>query len=1752
MKKSTKLLSVLLAILMIFSSMSVMASAYETYNDGQEKVYDSNDKGAAILLTDEQRASWLCDTVNGLLASANIKMNIAVIGTVDLTSIDALFDTMDNLEGWVSGTAWLVNLGDIESMNLDAFKNNAGMSVNNQGGAVAVINQLLLFLDNNASWLASIIEKGSLDLGLIGSFVDISMVNQILADVPGMIKGLIYDLGLRQISNGIGDDPKFPNDTQKYADLKEKPALDTIVVDLLKGLLTEPRHTKNITDPSQNLICTQPEAYGATAAMIHNEKAVDQAGQPVLDKDGKQVTWYYIYGTQDATTGVWTFTQASKDTTGAESDKQYITHWDEYSVLAPTLDVTLLDGLKTTPLYNLVGKVLPWAYDAFGAPNLDGQLRATIMQFLGAKNVAVTDPATIAQLRTLMNQYKAIGKDSTALGAMSDAYEAAVGAAGNNNFAYFSLSKKDINTMPDDLYYVVEWNGGWEFYKVDFTGVVGEKADLFKMINWEWQAPSWAEIMPAGHNAETTSSLRNITDAMGKILAKAVKSEYLNWVYDASNQDNAHFEDNVMGLIKLVVKTAPVLILGADDAVKAANIDTLTNEQVLVLIGADVMEWLMPALVFPKEPTCLEELIVYGVREFVAEIMPENSWDDTIATAKTDADYLNIALDMGASIAIYYLKNVMALGITTTNGTATSYDNKVDELLKPSKDVATGWNTKLDYVVTAIVTYWVPGLSAAVKAKHPNTFAGTDSLMKLSAIFNDLFPSLLSLISGCTEADADGIDVVSMKKAKDLLAGVLNAKVEPLAKAVYRNETSQANNPIYQIVVDFLKALTDGLGFDASNDYNALTGCLDTALAQANPLDYLISKASIKALLSNLIWVITDTETTKFWVQDALRIVMQATGAMDDTSFKGARVGTDQTAYYGASVTVTPSVTVSADGVPAVFYDGGYRSGNRTVDGKYTAKLVKYVVRNFDGSVMTTVDVNTALTINTVYNATKLTLTPTDTMSIYTLEAHVEVTSPEGIVINNGQPIVVNTSFMMTKAAQGDDTAAQIIDDGDKNIDTAFWNIYIDETEPLNKAADYQMTVYNRETGLFASARTFYIKDYGYNVKQPDGSIRRGSNSDGSGTPKAGTATWTKYINTSTQGQTVESGSDQNMVFYWNWNSSSQKVDKDSSLSHQQWLVDATVDRSAFPDDFTTLLFTSNSSVLKAGTREYSWKFSPPYIVIYNSYGLKNLIDRELASGKQAENYEEASWKAYQDALAAAVAEYYAPRKASTFAADHTNPEGVSEFKTNADAVKAAAANLKTKTTSQSSSDYTPEEKAALAQLKTLLDGQEGKKNLNNQNYYMYRWLRYYNEYAWLSNIYNGAQIPSGIAPNKLAGVPSDNATIDAVIKAAATDKQAALNAMVKEPTAEEIAAAKLQKDNFTANLPKIDIPSMQIDAAQMKTYESRLIAKPANAQYLTSALTLVASAQQQDYTAQSWARFAAAKTVATAAQASKVPSEIHQARYDLLCAYKGLTAANTDVDLTELETVMKTVDGIFANPSLYKVSAAGTAAGYKTLNEAMAAVLAEAGVKVELNGTTYFVGGNDTGAAWLEEAGKRTAVEAQATVDRVVKEIKAALANVECSIQLVPDKELPDNQTDVDALNKIVEGITPGSINTQAELLKLVKADAPAGYTPKLAVKQAAAFGFGTGTTITVTLDNAPNWSLTNTVVIYGDLNGDGAVDLFDAALLERNIAGKTGLSAFAKQASDANADGLVALADFDMIANASVGNGTISQTRP
>ena len=548
------------------------------------------------------------------------------------------------------------------------------------------------------------------------------------------------------------------------------------------------------------------------------------------------------------------------------------------------------------------------------------------------------------------------------------------------------------------------------------------------------------------------------------------------------------------------------------------------------------------------------------------------------------------------------------------------------------------------------------------------------------------------------------------------------------------------------------------------------------------------------------------------------------------------------------------------------------------------------------------------------------------------------------------------------------------------------------------------------------------------------------------------------------------------------------------------------------------------------------------------------MVQKEVNSGKQKEDYTEASWATYINALKAAIAEVYVAKKAETFIADHST-NGVSDFKTCSENLQAAIDGLVPVTESVSTAtDYTEEEKVALANLKDTLDAQRAKENLNNKNYIMYRWLKYYNEYAWLNGVYNNAQIPSGVADSKLTGVPSDNDKIAAAIAAAPANKQGALRAMVVAPTAEESEAAAKARADFIENLPTIDVASIQVDMAQMAQYESRLISRTPSTDYLVKAYNMVKDiADPAAYTAESWAKFNTARTKAydVSADPTSTPAEIHEARYNLLVAYKGLIPADTDVDLTALRDVMAYVDTICANPTLFRPTAASD---YKNLDEALAAVFAEAGVKVTVGKDTYYIGGGDTGAAWLDEAGMRTALEGQETVDRIVKEIKAELANIESTVKVVPNDKVADNTTYVDYANLIVDGIKPGTINKEDELLALVKTTVPAGsgYTANLAVTPSAANGFGTGTKVVLTVNGIDGFEINHTVMVYGDVNGDGAIDAFDAALINMNISKASALTGDFATAGDTTADGAINASDYAAVVNYAIGAGSIEQTRP
>ena len=80
------------------------------------------------------------------------------------------------------------------------------------------------------------------------------------------------------------------------------------------------------------------------------------------------------------------------------------------------------------------------------------------------------------------------------------------------------------------------------------------------------------------------------------------------------------------------------------------------------------------------------------------------------------------------------------------------------------------------------------------------------------------------------------------------------------------------------------------------------------------------------------------------------------------------------------------------------------------------------------------------------------------------------------------------------------------------------------------------------------------------------------------------------------------------------------------------------------------------------------------------------------------------------------------------------------------------------------------------------------------------------------------------------------------------------------------------------------------------------------------------------------------------------------------------------------------------------------------------------------------------------------------------------------------------------------------------------------------------------------VTIKNG-NVTSTFTVIIRGDTNGDGKINITDYAIVKRSIQGKTSLNSATKISSDVNKDGKVNITDYAIIKRSIQGQTTINQ---
>ena len=269
MKKMKRLLAIILASLLILSSATAGASAYQAYKDDALTKYDFTD---TAVLTTEQYASALLDYADKALAKANIKMDLSILGSLDATSIDNALSSVYDLINGNKIILWMA--GDLNSVKVDAIKSPRRSNTTD----VAVIKALLQFLADNKGIVKKAVvggvgsskRDGGISLGVANSFVKVDLNVEVM--LREMIWGLAYPNTEYNSSNNI-DSMLQVIIQNALAGVKEIPESVRNLVDL--------NSTKSTYDFIEDLLQT---AYNDIAVPMLNDQTMKWLGQEI-DKD---------------------------------------------------------------------------------------------------------------------------------------------------------------------------------------------------------------------------------------------------------------------------------------------------------------------------------------------------------------------------------------------------------------------------------------------------------------------------------------------------------------------------------------------------------------------------------------------------------------------------------------------------------------------------------------------------------------------------------------------------------------------------------------------------------------------------------------------------------------------------------------------------------------------------------------------------------------------------------------------------------------------------------------------------------------------------------------------------------------------------------------------------------------------------------------------------------------------------------------------------------------------------------------------------------------------------------------------------------------------------------------------------------------------------------------------------------------------------------------------------------------------------
>ena len=1705
---------------MIFSTMSVMAFAAKTKyqtSDNLTALDAYSPDGAVTRLSTEERMSVVFDFLDVTLAAANINMG-DVINTaglrlvIDLRSVNALCGTIDSAQALLNnGLVKLVKglLGIVKDANLKNWKSGMTREKNAQ---LDIVNGIATLLNDNAGLVKKVINDGKLDVGIIGNFVDISGVNKYLSDLPGMLKGLVYPMFAR-----VDDDMTLIN---TYSTTTANP--DTLVKKVLINAMSKPQsYTSYKEDASGNCISNHIALPTSAKAGLRDYyvKDSDSKGAYIevfeYDTDKKmyvaQEEKYYKTEETDMEgkgTGVYVYANAA-----GENVKYYVK--DSYFLpsLATSGKVSEIFNLDSNTFVSALYQIAPYVFKDLAPVVLNGSVKMLLAQWFGAEKTELfggkASEAT-AVLAKLPSDVKAFYSK----------------AAGTYNWEWSDFT---IGSDGNGYYRLVSKDGLTETWlKFDMS-----TANSFaKLINWNYTISGdfVDEFMPtAANNGSVTASAAGYTTvlaALNDFVGKAIDTMLSDTAKAAINWtkgDNTKLIPNLRKALQYVAAYNPEYLFGTGyETVYAGYYDTVvdksaSNQDVVTALGAIGVKALMPQIILPSAAELkgqnVTALLACVIRELATQFVPTYNYDaliyadynsKTLVKGKDSGYWLDVIFTMGTDIGMKYLSKLADLGSDKAGGYQfeASKTYKLADFEKNTR----AWEKTIDWIIDWALTSdneWCWKFQKLINTGDLDLDLATaqDPWVKLDKIIRDVLP-VEKIIN---ETAADGKTFLETVLREDIIDRLLNLDVSKLLGTnsvtgilnIPANSTlrTEAMYPaVFRIVRELLNKVLGKV-------------CGNTALIadSYNSIDAILQKSSIADLAEKLISGIAYAVKTGGLLDVALPFV---------NFFLGWTTNAQSYAE--------PKLTIDKGTLNYVQLTNGQMNTTLKVTNASAGMLLKHG-DTYDHPYMLTLKSVTVNGTEMLTAADKKPLSPYESKDV-TLNAAVhtdslvKVTAVYSFTFKDGTAYDGDITSTTFEYATNDtaDTVGSPWDSGEKKA------TYLAVDYVKMKGATTTDCLVTNPSALASAISNIAVT--WTNTRDTDCKFTKGSISGFDA----------NYFESSGQAEALV-----NKTFL-------KYVKDDDSYTGNIVTVNplrlkSDVDAATVPSGATYDL--GNQAVTVSGShrnRTRTLDMSAPLgtLYYYNGTNVKNAVDSEFKANRDSSKYPAEAWKTYWTALTAAAKLAYGPFKKA-------NIGNYSD-----DNLTAAVTALETAAKALDTASTTPASGSATVTPAPIEDALKAAGDINYQNFDLYAYWAYEKAMKAGNAIIDAYKGP--VAPEKyIDGSSLSEAEITAIANKANATYKSAIVASMKAPSTEAqnayMDAVKAYKAPSYSELEVLN------SAKNIAWYASFLksAAVKTEKQFLAKEIA-AAKAQgykEADYTAGSYARYTKALAAAEAlnANANALQSEVFDVKYELEIAQRALMPKSASAleagAYTELEAVIAQAKSIFTENSAYTFDASKADGLSKT--EAYAKLISVLGYEYtdEKGNTANLYSGSAENYA-ANDRFYSNVVAAQ--IDAVITNLKNAMAPFVCKYVAVPTTAGSNEGVSVTENASLITGVTPGSLATAGDILARVTAKDSSATTLNVAANAAGLYGTGATATLSLKSSGAP--VAIYTVVIYGDVNGDGVVDGFDASSMDLAINNKAALTGAYKTAGGL-ATGKVDLANYGLVVDAAYGGTAIAQ---